>query len=97
MNNKIKTANVDLFKKSAVSSISNILGTIISLTFVVILVNFLTPNEVGTFFFYLTLMYLFSQITKGISIGVRKRASSTNINKEEIFFLELYYLLFQFY
>lgn len=93
---KLDTSEINLFKEAALSSVSHGAGVILSLLQVVVLTSFLSVSEVGIFFFYLTLVYLFSQITKGVSLGVRKRVSSVMDEREEYFYAGLFIILFLF-
>lgn len=86
MSDNLKSANIDLYDEATISSISSFLGTIISLLLVVVVANYLTVEQVGEFFFYLTLVYLFSQVSKGFALAVRKRVSSVSKNKNGYYF-----------
>lgn len=80
----LDTANIDLFYEAIVSTTSSVIGTVISFLHVIVIAHFLTVEEVGLFFFYLTAVYLFSQIPKGVGVSIRKRVSSTE-NKRPAF------------
>lgn len=75
---KLETATIDVWKESVDAASSSAVGFLISLFYTILLVRILPQVEVGLFFFYLAVVFLFIQITKGIGAAVRKRVSSTD-------------------
>lgn len=78
MSSKLETATLDIWKESLDAASSSAVGFIISLAYTMLLVRLLPQSEVGLFFFYLAVVFLFIQFTKGVGAAVRKRVSSTD-------------------
>lgn len=83
---KIPAGDIPLFAESAKSSLSNLAGTILSILQVIVLTAFLPVTDVGLFFFYITLVFLFAQVTKGVAIGLRKRVSTPDTDPASYFY-----------
>lgn len=83
---KLESAEIDIYKEATISSISSFIGTIISLALVVVVTYYLSVEEVGTFFFYATFVFFLAQVPKGFGLAVRKRVSSVSKNKSSYYF-----------
>jgi len=75
---ELESANVDMWHESLQTSIPSFFGVVSDVVHVLILIRFLTQEEVGLFFVCYAFLYLFSQIPRGFGIGIRKKASEVN-------------------
>lgn len=76
----LKSAEISIWKESFDASSFSAIGFILELVYTLLLVKVLPQQSVGVFFFYLAIVFLIIQISKGIGIAVRKHVSS--ISKE---------------
>lgn len=85
MAKSLDTSEVDIFEESIRSTISQLIGNGLSFIHVIAVTYFLTIEQVGLYFFYLSIIYLFSQVPHGIGVALRKRVSSTEKNRPEYY------------
>lgn len=74
----IETSNIPVWKEAADAAGSSAIGFILTLIYTILIVRALPQTEVGVFFFYLAIVFLVIQITKGIGAATRKRVSAIN-------------------
>lgn len=98
--NSLYSANIDLWKESFETSIWSFFGVLSDVVHVLILVTFLTQQEVGTFFIAYAFLYLLAQIPRGFGIAIRKRASEIDNGRSKylwtgfVLILPLLFLLY---
>lgn len=77
----LDSAQISLTRESFLAALSSLGGSAAALIQTIVLAYFLSVEEVGEFFIYLAVVYLVSQLVKGVGIAVRKRASSVDTNQ----------------
>lgn len=89
----LETSKINVWKESLDAASSSAIGFVLSLLYTILLVRVLPQTEVGLFFFYLAIVFLVIQITKGVGASVRKRVSSIDDNEERAEYLWVSILL----
>lgn len=79
----LDSAQISLVRESFLAGVSSLGGSVAALIQTIVLAYFLSVSEVGEFFIYLAVVYLISQIVKGVGVAVRKRASSVDEDKSK--------------
>jgi len=79
----LNSAQISLVRESFLAGISNIGGSTAAIIQTLVLAFFLSVSEVGEFFIYLAIVFLISQLVKGVGLAVRKRASSTDTKQSK--------------
>jgi O-antigen/teichoic acid export membrane protein len=83
MGDSLDSADIDMWHESLETSISSFFGVLSDVIHVLILVRFLSQEKVGLFFICYAFLYLFSQISRGFGIGIRKKTSEINKGRSE--------------
>lgn len=89
----LDTSQINIYKESASASIASLFGSSINLLIGIILAYFLLTDEVGLFYFYLAIMYLFTQGFVSVGKAVRKKASSREKQRPQLLYSAIVILI----
>lgn len=78
---RLNSAKINLWVEAVDSSISSFFSVMMDILHVMILIRFLSQEEIGIFFFSYAILYLLSQIPTGYGVAIRKKASEYNENR----------------
>lgn len=89
----LETSKIPIWREAIDAAGSSAIGFLLSLIYTILIVRVLPQTEVGIFFFYLAIVFLITQITKGVGAAIRKRVSSVDDNRERSAYLWVGFIL----